>query len=607
MIPVMMLVAVISLVSTLLFTTAHRHSIERELIARGNTLSYSLSKAAEEGMVKEDLGLIEKAAYITRAEDVELVQICNHLWEPLDAFPFNRLKEPTNPAALNHFSRNVSQFHVTTDGLYDFYSLILFAPYKNAKPVTLGFARVSLSASHMRGELKKAVVANVAVSAFMTLLSMAVIGLLLNRVVVRRVKGLNGDISLFRNGALPPEAPNVPDDEIGEVLSEFYHMGRLVKEKEEELLQARKMEAIGTLAGGIAHDFNNMLQGIIGYTSLIKMKLEENDPLYRPIEVIEHSANNAAELTKRLLGFARGGKYITKSVDLNAAVANVVQIFSRTIDRSIEIRKSLENDLWRIQADQSQLEHVLLNLCINARDAMPGGGLLSVETLNYEGGTPFPEAPAGKYAVLRVSDTGIGMEKTTQRRIFEPFFTTKDKGKGTGMGLAMVYGVVKNHGGFITVDSEVGKGSVFTVYLPADFRPPGAVVKTEEEKVYGKGLVLVVDDEDIVRNFVREALLERGFEVLEASDGREAVDIYRQRRDEIDAVVLDVIMPGMGGKEAFEKMKELNPEVKVLVSSGYSMSDAVEEMLKEGAMDFIEKPFDLKKLVVKVKVTCASA
>ena len=250
---------------------------------------------------------------------------------------------------------------------------------------------------------------------------------------------------------------------------------RLSEEKEKEALReqifhGQKLEAIGTLAGGIAHDFNNMLQGILGYAAYLKMKVPADDPMYEPLTVIEHSAERAADLTKKLLGFARKGKYIPEPLNLNDVAENVIPIITRTFDRSIKIQTALKSDLWIVEGDKSQIEHVILNLCLNSRDAMPEGGILSIETFNTEitkETKPYRHMKEGKYAVIKVIDTGTGMDEETLKRIFEPFFTTKEIGKGTGMGLPMAYGVVKNHNGFIEVDSAPGKGSAFTIYLPA--------------------------------------------------------------------------------------------------------------------------------------------
>jgi signal transduction histidine kinase len=394
---------------------------------------------------------------------------------------------------------------------------------------------------------------------------------------------------------------------VGQMIATEFEM--LEKEKEEarireELFQTQKMEAIGTLAGGIAHDFNNMLQGILGYASLLRMKISEDDPIYKPLEVIERSAERAADLTKQLLGFARKGKYFEEQIDLNSVVDNVMKIITRTFDRAIEIKIDLDNKLWTTEGDEGQIEHVVLNLCINARDAMSAGGILRIETSNIEireGDAIVSTVIPGKYAVLKVSDTGRGMDGETMKHIFEPFFTTKGIGKGTGMGLAMVYGVVKNHDGFITVDSEIGKGSTFTIYLPAVEKELEREVSEIKQVPYGRGTVLVVDDEVSIRDLSRDALEGLGYSVLEAADGKEAIEVYKAEKGKIALVILDLVMPRMGGKETFERLKEIDPDVKVLISSGYGIDPQTREMLNNRAKGFIQKPYNITEIAEVIK------
>lgn len=380
------------------------------------------------------------------------------------------------------------------------------------------------------------------------------------------------------------------------------------KKLEEQLIQSQKMEAIGFLAGGIAHDFNNLLQGIIGYSSLLKMKIPEEDPNYKAINIIEQSALKASDLTKQLLGFARGGKYMAEPINLNEAINNVLAIIKRTFDKKIEITIDLLKDLWIVEADQSQIEQVILNMCINAKDAMPEGGILSIKTWNYDykpniSTTLIPfDAKEGRYVAISISDTGIGIPVEIQKRIFEPFFTTKEKGKGTGMGLAMAYGVIKNHKGYITVESEVKKGTTFTIYLPA-IESTGTIqkeIKVEDSnrpsKIFGRGMILLIDDEEIVRSVAKDLLENLGYEVLEARDGLEAIDIFKKKNSDIDLVILDLIMPRVSGKETFYQLKEINPNVKVLVSSGYSIDSDAKELINSGAIGFIQKPYKIKEL-----------
>ncbi|MEW6365499.1 MAG: PAS domain S-box protein [Acidobacteriota bacterium] len=376
---------------------------------------------------------------------------------------------------------------------------------------------------------------------------------------------------------------------------------------EEQLAQAQKMEAVGTLAGGIAHDFNNLLCGIIGYAALAKTQLTQEHSLHRAIETIESSAHRAAELTNQLLGFARGGRYQVQPTCMNQVVENVVSIARRTFDKSIDIEVSLDQDLLAVEGDAGQLEHCLLNLCLNARDALPNGGTITITTRNsWIDDTKARQhvgARAGDYVLLSVRDNGTGIDPETRKRIFEPFFTTKEKGKGSGMGLAMVYGIVKNHGGFIEVDSEVARFSEFKAYIPATRQPAATTtpVNPEADLPRGRETILVVDDEQVVREMAAELLRELGYKVLVAASGREAVDTYRSEK--VDLVLLDVLMPGMSGKETFQAIVSLDPSARILVSSGFSLEGQANEILRSGAKGYIQKPYNLSEFARTLRQT----
>lgn len=375
------------------------------------------------------------------------------------------------------------------------------------------------------------------------------------------------------------------------------------KRLEAQLQQAQKMEAIGTLAGGIAHDFNNLLMAIQGYTSLMLLKTDASHPHYEKLKNIEKYVQSGAELTKQLLGFARGGKYDVRPIDVNELIHQTSQMFGRT-KKEIVIHEDYEDDLWAVEADQGQLEQVLLNLYVNAWQAMPGGGELFLETRNVTldelSMRPY-NIPPGRYVRIRVTDTGVGMDEKTQQRIFEPFFTTKKMGRGTGLGLASVYGIIKNHNGIIEVKSKKGQGTTFEIYLPASAKRLEEKVPEEQEILKGPGTVLLVDDEDMIIEVGSEILKALGYEVLAAKSGNEAIDIYERHKDNIDVVILDMIMPGMGGGETYDNLKEIDPGVKVLLSSGYSINGEASEILERGCNGFIQKPFNIKALSQKLK------
>ena len=365
-----------------------------------------------------------------------------------------------------------------------------------------------------------------------------------------------------------------------------------------QLTQAQKMEAIGTLAGGVAHDFNNLLMGIQGRTSLMFLNIDSDHPYYEHLKGIESIVESGAGLTRQLLGFARGGKYEVRATDVNELVHKTIQMFGRT-KKEIKIVTDYEEDVWTLEVDRGQIEQVLLNLYVNASHAMPEVGELYIRTRNMEfaadDARPLNVKP-GKYVKISVRDTGVGMDKETQRRIFEPFFTTKEMGRGTGLGLASAYGIVKNHGGIIDVASEKGQGTTLTVFIPASGKGIPPRQQSPTTFMQGTESVLLVDDEEMIIEVGQEILEEMGYKVFLARNGKEAVDVYEKNKDKIDMVILDMIMPDMGGGEAFDRIKEIHPEAKVLLSSGYSIEGQAGEILARGCNGFIQKPFSVKQL-----------
>jgi PAS domain S-box-containing protein len=370
------------------------------------------------------------------------------------------------------------------------------------------------------------------------------------------------------------------------------------KKLEAQLQYAHKMEAVGTLAGGVAHDFNNLLMGIQGNVSLMLMERDGNNVHYERLKSIEKQIQSGARLTSHLLGYARKGKYEIAPIDLNRLVEETCHTFGRT-KKEITVRLDLAKKLFSIEADAGQIEQVLLNLCVNAADAMPGGGTLTLKTRNIthrDMKNKLYEPKPGKYVLLTVTDTGTGMYKKTMERIFDPFFTTKEMGRGTGLGLASAYGVIKSHAGYIDVDSTRGQGTTFSIYLPASGKRVELLPKSAERIVEGTGTVLLVDDEESILEVGKELLELIGYRVMIARDGNEAVKIYRKYKDKIDVIVLDMVMPGMGGGEAYDRMKKINPDVKVLLASGFSIDGEASNILNRGCNGFIQKPFTVREL-----------
>jgi len=378
------------------------------------------------------------------------------------------------------------------------------------------------------------------------------------------------------------------------------------KRLEIQVQQAQKMESIGTLAGGIAHDFNNILMGIQGNASLMAIKTDPNHPSFEKIKNIETYVENGTELTQQLLGFARRGKYHATTTDINDVIEKSTNMFGRT-KKEIRIQMDLVPEIWTVEVDRGQIEQALLNLYVNAWQAMSEGGSLKLKTENVVLGADFInsqpyQVEAGDYIKITVTDTGIGIDKDTQVRIFEPFFTTKEMGRGTGLGLASVYGIIKNHGGYINVYSEVGQGTTFTIYLPASVKSIQPEAKTVAPTVVtGNGTILFVDDEKMIIDVGQELLQELGYDVLTASNGQDAIEIYRQKSAQIDLVIMDLIMPGLSGGETFDRLKKINSQVKVLLSSGYSINGQAAKILERGCDGFIQKPFNLNQLSEKIQ------
>ncbi len=372
---------------------------------------------------------------------------------------------------------------------------------------------------------------------------------------------------------------------------------------EKKLIQAQKLEAIGTLAGGIAHDFNNLLMGIQGNASLLLFNMDPDDPRREKLKNIEKYVGSGAELTRQLLGFARRGKYEVKRLDVHRLLADGSRMFGRT-RKDIRIRLDCADDLWSVDADRGQLEQVLLNLYVNAGQAMPDGGRLYIRADNRQVDAQRAETlqiKAGPYVMISVRDTGVGMDEALQQKIFDPFFTTKAVGRGSGLGLASAYGIIRNHGGTLAVESRSGEGAAFTIYLPASDRPAESASAPRSETTGGSGTLLLVDDEEMILDVGRQMIEALGYQAVTASSGREALALFRERGSDIRAVILDMVMPEMSGAETFDRLKRMAPDVRVLLSSGYSRRGQAEEILRRGCRGFIQKPFRIEELSRKIE------
>lgn len=378
---------------------------------------------------------------------------------------------------------------------------------------------------------------------------------------------------------------------------------------EAQLLQSQKMEAIATLAGGIAHDFNNLLQGVQGYVELILLRKKEGEHGYRELQEITNTIRRGKELTRQLLTLSRKVESNLRLVDLNDEVDNVKHLLERTLPRMIEIKLQQEENLKTLKGDPVQIEQVIMNIAVNARDAMAvaEGGTLTISTENVVLDDDFCRSHAGakpgEYVMLAISDTGHGMDEETAKRMFDPFYTTKEVGEGTGLGLSTVYGIVRNHGGFIAVATQPGAGTTFKIYFPAveKIEEQPAKEKQVEGELGGNETILLVDDEDYILEIGDEILTLFGYRVLTRPNGEDALEYYRKKKDRIDLIILDLIMPGLGGKKCLKELLKINPDVKVIITSGYAAVSSKKEIFAEGAKGMVDKPFEMKQLLREIR------
>lgn len=709
-------------ISTYFFTAAHSRSKENGRVLRGMALIHSLSKSAEDGLINEDLDLIKKASYVIKAPDVTLAQVYSDIWEPVDAYPFEKLKELPAPDAVEHFRNDPSPFHRRNKNGFDFYSPVFYKASEETAPVTIGFVRIIVSTTDVQKELRVIVRNNVILFLIITLIAIFSINMLISRFVIGPVVDLHKSVSRYKEGSLPDAVSVHASDEIGELAQEFNNMSRAIQERndklveseeriksifervehaifgldskgniieantkftkmfgtvknicnlltcekkaqeclynsisnkvvhaeervmdkygneiivllsmypeidgngkvegydgyiiditekkrlEERLIRSQKMEAVGTLVGGMAHEFNNLLTAILGYSEIMQSMTKEGDEYYKPVNIIYQAATRGADFGRKILTITRKEKIETKPVNINDVINNSIDLLQRTLPKDIEIILKLSCDIPIINADPSQIQQVIVNLAINARDAMQEGGKLFIETSTI---SDRDDVPGGVHDVrqgfikVSVADTGTGIDMETQSKIFDPFFTTKDVGKGTGLGLYIVHSIVTNHGGYINLYSEPLRGTQFNIYLPVSgVTEPEAV--SDEEDLKGSGTLLVIDDESDVRELCKDLLTTLGYTILLADSGSAGINVYREKKDEISLVILDMIMPKMGGREVFQKLKMINPEVKILLCSGFGQNGfaGIEELLRKGAVQFVQKPFSRHAIGLALK------
>ncbi len=717
----------ISAVSSYLFISAYIRAKEKELIAIGTTLSYTLSKTAEEGLIRENLDLLRQASYIVQTEDLIFMQVYSNIWGAVDAYPFEKINSLPHVEAIKHFESYLSPFYIKLeDGSYDFYNPILFYAPGDLPQVTIGFARVVLSSYGMQKEINRLLINLIAAATVITFIAIVALNALVKRIILNPVAKIykyvskikeEGDLSaaeayneMTKTGTLELDAIGMTINEAFKKINRFrqvidsafdvivvtdadgyityvnpafetvtgysregvigkktnilksdYHdedffknlwntikagnvwKGEFINRKKngeiyyassvifpiyaegdvhyatiqrdithekklyEQLLRSQKMEAIGTLAGGIAHDFNNLLTAILGYSEIMLGMTKEGDPLYKAAKIINNAGEKSAELARKILMITRKEKMESKPIDINQTIKNSMELLERSIPKNIEIITKLNENLPLTMADPSQIQQVLMNLAVNARDAMPDRGRLIIETalVGTENGAAngVTDSNGEGFIKLSVSDTGMGMDTDTQRKIFDPFFTTKETGKGTGLGLYIVHSIISNHGGYINLYSEPDRGTRFNIYLPIRKVKEAEPALSLMEDIKGSEIILIIDDEPDIRQLCRDMLEPLGYKVLLAGNGIEGINIMRMLKDKISLVILDMIMPQMGGSEVFQALRTIKPDVKVMLCSGYSHEGfaGIDNLLKNGALGFVQKPFTRHSIAQAIK------
>ncbi|MBI5631950.1 MAG: PAS domain S-box protein [Nitrospirae bacterium] len=727
-------VLVISIVSTIFFTTAHKKSIEREIMARGRTLSEALSRAVDEGLAAENLDFIKNVEDIVHTKDVILAQIFTDIWLPIDAFPLEQFEMLPDPKAKEHFQTDLESFYLKETDWFDFYAPVFFhriadrhaeLQRSDTNQFLIGFVRVRISAAQVKQEISGTLRKNILLSLFLTAISVFAINAFIRRYVLKPLMNLQTSISRHKQGQLPETVPIQSTDEIGQLASEFNAMTVAIREREEriaeekerlavtlrsigdavivtdvhgmitmlnrvaeqhtgwsaedaagkplaevlhiinektrercenpvakvletglieglanhtalirrdgseiiiedsaapisdrsskimgvvlvfrdmterkrmeeELLKAEKLQSVGLLAGGIAHDFNNLLTSIVGNVSMAKMFIHDRSKVLERLTDAEAATKRATDLTYQLLTFAKGGSPIKK-------ISSIVDIIKESAGFTLSGTNVASEFIipmtpWTVDVDTGQMSQVFNNLIINALHAMPDGGKIEFTITNVAlSSDEIPALHEGTYVKVSLRDTGTGIAREHLPRIFDPYFTTKQK--GSGLGLASAYSIVKNHDGHISVESLLGRGTTFHIFLPASPGIVGSILSAENNIAKGSGRILVMDDEKLIQDVAGQMLRSLGYEVELVKDGSEAIERYQKAFEAhipFDVVIMDLTIPGgMGGKEAIKKLRSFDPNIRAIVSSGYSNDPIMAEYAKYGFRGVVIKPYNL--------------
>ncbi|BDV43529.1 histidine kinase [Geotalea uraniireducens] len=626
-------IVIISISFTALFFQQQRKALKENIAGEGMLLTKLLAHNVRLGVFAEDEELLKDAVEgILQHEGVLFVSVFTTEGKPLREqtnldfkndrqyhFPTwqSRLPEIKKSTAPRVFEgRNIFEFWapVFSSISYPSAESLFFIRNQPETQKIIGYVRIIVDKEPLNKKLDSLLMISVGMALAFLLLSTFISYFIVRR-ITRPLNRLTEGIQSLESGNSFEPVTVETHDEIGRLAQAFNHMAETIKKREaekehlaEELRHAQKMEAIGTLAGGVAHDFNNILTAIVGFGTLLQRSLKQDNPYQVYVDQILNAADRATNLVKRLLAFGRKQVINPRPTDLNEIIKSIEKLLARLISEDIDFEINLHDAPLICHVDSGQIDQILMNLVTNARDAMPDGGTLSIRTgrivLDESYFGQVERSKPGNYATITVADTGMGMDEETKERVFDPFFTTKEVGKGTGLGLSMVYGIIKQHDGFVTVDSKHGTGTIFTICLPL---VAGETSNDQQDiKVVGRGnreTILLAEDDKAVRKLTKHVLERNGYTVIESVDGADAVSLFQQNSSVIDLVLLDVVMPKKNGQLACEEMKKLRPAVKALFISGYTQDIISKKgVLKEG-IKFISKPIKPDELLAKVQET----
>lgn len=625
-------IVVVSCCFTVLFLRHETQSLTEGLVTQGELFVQLLSHSSRVGVFSENQDLLkDNIQGVVQNREVLAAAVFNVDGKLLreetrsGSQDLRTVGNETTKEIISRLVKNPSPLRFDRSTALEFWAPILSTvayaseeeltlglPAKESRR-TIGFAKIVMDKNSLHKRLRRLLAESVIIGVAFFLIGCFFAYLVAKR-IARPLNRLTEGVHAIGTGVSVEPIQVQTSDEIGRLASAFNDMAASLRTREAEkhqleaqLRHAQKMEAVGTLAGGIAHDFNNILQAIIGYGSLLKMKSRNDKTLEHHVDLILSAAERAARLTRGLLAFSRKQIISPRPCDLNELLKSIHKLLGHVIGEDIEVRVELSESQLMVMMDPSQFDQIVMNLATNARDAMPEGGTFTISTsavnLDREFFKAYSEPKPGPYAMVRCQDTGHGMDEKTKGRIFDPFYTTKEVGKGTGLGLSTVYGIVKQHDGYIQVDTSVGAGTTFRIYFPLAHVEPEGIEQNDlnEKEVGGTETILVAEDDWAVRKLICSILEEFGYRVIEASNGKEAVSQYADHKEDISLMLFDVVLPKMSGKEAYEKIRGTQSDVPVIFISGYpdrQISDP-----PTGSMPIVAKPITPADLLRKVRQT----